>query len=499
MLPWRPAPRRPAVRHARSASQLLLCALLTMPAQAQSSRIFDAPPRAYAGPAAFVVSTESEPARTAFFDGYDAILVLDRAGALRAFERAVQLDPALQIAHAFILSLQGRSPANVPEIDRMWRLSRSSQTIEGLLFQSMRERHAARAFQANLALDAAARSAPDDPRLVSEFHLWLAAGNETRIGIARLLRDRDPANYRYQAYVATALTSPADAEEALRSSQEALRLGPDRPFAHYAAAEVQMREKRYADAIAHYDHALGIDPDYQQATWSRAQAHLYARSFADARRDLSNIADQDVFVPNRAIARRGAALTYLHEGDIDGARTAMEEVVSQLEGEGIWRTQLAEAHFALAMIAAVSGDSAGVDRHNEAQARYRNEGSGGLHGARAFSLGFAGQAVRARAELSQVERLIASGDYRPADAAMVNTRAIVLVSEGKLAEALDALGDADNEFALLIGYRTLRALGRNAEAQQRLERILDATDYGTAATSVAIARYLHSTSGRAGS
>lgn len=449
------------------------------------------PPGHFAPTTTFTLNTASSEAAAAFEEGYAAILELHWARAVREMRRAYELDPGFKLARAYEISLTGRSPVLADSIERLWGDYQGAGLVESMLLMSMRERHLGRTGPANLVLNTVARAVPTDWRLTAEFGLYYAAGSAPRRSVARTIRGHMGESYIGHAYTANAVVAPADSADGLRAMAEALRLGPDRPYAHYAAGELLTRLRRHDEAIRHYGHALDIDPTYYQARIGRAQALLYTRRFEEMRRDLARIADDATYVPTGALARRTVAFTYLHEGDMDRAVREMKAVVRQLEAERTWRTQLALAHRALALWAGARRDVEEVERQLAAAAEYRDEDFGPFHLYSTYAWALAGEAGRARAALETVEALEAAGTYSPGAVSLANARAWVALLEGRPDEALERVGTSTNHFALLIGYQALAALGRDTEARQRLEELDDANDFALDSFALAIARYLY--------
>jgi tetratricopeptide (TPR) repeat protein len=427
--------------------------------------------------AVFRVNTTSEPARLAFEQGYAAMLEQDYVTAATEFARAYQLDPRLGLARAFELNLRGRSPVIADTVDALAVRNGTANLIETLQFISIRERNAGQAGRANAVLAAAARSAYDDPRLLTEYHLWLAVGNATRVSIARSLRTANPSDYRAHAYVALAINAAADSADALTAMREALRLGPDRPLAHYAAGELLTRMGRLTEANTHYGHALQHNANYYLAQLGRADNTLLSLRPAEARRDYEVVVQRATFSPTAALARRVIAISYLYERNLDRALQEMTRVVREFEQEGGWRSQIGLGYRHLSIMAAMKKDVALVERSIAQAKSVQGEEAGlALYWA-AIAWAVAGQPARARQELNEYERVVASGAYVPGAGISEAARAMVLMAEGKPAEALTAAGTSGNHWTWIATYQALTALGRTTEAQARLRQLLDTTVY----------------------
>jgi tetratricopeptide (TPR) repeat protein len=433
----------------------------------------------------------TEAAQQAFFAGFDAYLEADWVRAANEFHRAAA-DTTLRVARAFELFLTRPAPppAIADSIMRLQSRNGGGLMIESLTFTQLRERVMANPQWSNI-LNAMARAVPEDNRLLADLHLRYGVGVANRVIGARMLRDRQPDSYRGHAFVALAISARADSAEAFTAMNEALRLGADKPFAHFAAGELLGRTGRTQEAIAHYTHALRLDSSFYFAAWSRGTAHLWLMHPAEARADFVLAGSRATHPPHRAGHRRAVALTYLYEGDLDRSMREMEQLARALEAEGNVPGQAALAHRALAFMAGAKKDVRAVERHIAAQKKLLNdEEEPGLNLYwDAMSWSMAERPDRAREALNAVDRLIASRDYSLAAGDRNAARAMVLVAERKYDEALAlANGTPINaHWARIVAYRVLTAQGRNDEAVQRLRTLFTATPWASDALALPVA------------
>lgn len=449
-------------------------------------------------PTSFAVSTTSDVARRAFDAGYDAYLEYDWVRAAREMHRAFTEDTTFRLAHAFELFLtQPVAPAALADsIARLQVRNGTPNLVEGLFFTQLRERAVGQPGNA-MIVSAMARSVPDENRILADWHERNGAGTADRVAGARLLRNREPQSYRAQAFVALALSPRTDSAEAFRAMEEALRLGGDKPFAHFAAADLLSRAGRNQEAIAHYTHAIELDSNYYAAAWFRGNVELWMRRAADARADFRLAASRAMYPPNKATMQRAIALSYLYEGDAARAERELAQVAKLLAAQGNVPDQVSVAHRGLAYVAAGRHDATAVAAHIAAQKPL--ERSAGIPGSTGFagldlywdalSWSTAGQPTRARQALDQLERMVASKDYVPGPAELNAVRAMVLVAEHKDDQALAlANGTPINpHWGAIVAYRVLTARGQNDEAAKRLREILDAGGYAVDALALPVA------------
>ncbi len=109
-------------------------------------------------------------------------------------------------------------------------------------------------------------------------------GRERYQAATARLRERKPA---YDAYdkgrAALADDRPADAA---RSAQQALRLLPAEANVHALLGDIDLQERRYADAVDHYDDAIARDDGFFYYHLQKGLAHRQLRQWEDSRAEL---------------------------------------------------------------------------------------------------------------------------------------------------------------------------------------------------------------------
>jgi predicted Zn-dependent protease len=109
-------------------------------------------------------------------------------------------------------------------------------------------------------------------------------GRERYLAATARLRERQPGYEAYDAgRAALADDRLADAE---RSAQEALRLLPDEAHVHALLGDIDAAERRWADAIRHYDDAIARNDDFFYYHLRKGLAHRELRQWEDSRAAL---------------------------------------------------------------------------------------------------------------------------------------------------------------------------------------------------------------------
>ncbi len=98
------------------------------------------------------------------------------------------------------------------------------------------------------------------------------------------MRQRKPA---YDAYDAGRAALADDrATDAERSAQEALRLLPAEAQVHALLGDIDLQERRYADAVRHYTDAIGRDDNFFYYHLQKGLAHRQLRQWEESRVEL---------------------------------------------------------------------------------------------------------------------------------------------------------------------------------------------------------------------
>lgn len=439
----------------------------------------------------------SEPvAEQAFDAGYAAWLDSDWVGATRHFERAKERDPQFPLARAFHAVLVGGSEA-ATEVQRAITMARGEELTQQLILLALKEDALGRDAAARHIIAAAARLAPGEDRLLADFHTRLQRDPETRIAAARELVERKPDSYQSHLFIvrAKSLTSEGgeaavqtDSSEAFEALERAMQLGPERPATHWAAGELKTALHRYEEALGHYRDAVALDDAYYQARLDAAQVALYTERYPDARRELEEALPHVLSVEHRGMIRRAHALTHMYEGNIERTQELLAESAAASESEKALH-EAALAHRQLAVVAGVKRDSAGVADHIEEQRRLGLEGDVTYNYWNALAWAFAGQPQLAWDRVEEHTREMERGDVPYWQFALDIITGATLTAEGRYEEALDAFEGEDNQFALLIGARSLRELGRHEEADERMRRVFESTGYRLTAFAIPLAHW----------
>lgn len=91
-------------------------------------------------------------------------------------------------------------------------------------------------------------------------------------------------------------------EDAIKDYSTIIKAMPNFDFAYYNRGRVKAKLRHYKEAVKDYDKAIGIDPDYFKAYSERGDAYFYLKEYDKAVRDYNNALGIDL---NNAHARSG--------------------------------------------------------------------------------------------------------------------------------------------------------------------------------------------------
>jgi tetratricopeptide (TPR) repeat protein len=122
----------------------------------------------------------------------------------------------------------------------------------------------------------------------------------------------------------TAYTSHRDYARAIEDHNEAIRLNPNNPTAHYNRGTVYYNKSDYDLAIRDYNEAIRLKPDYAFAYVGRGMTYAAKRDFDRAIQDYSEAIRLD---PNAESAYENRGVAHAFEGDHDRAIQDYNEAI----------------------------------------------------------------------------------------------------------------------------------------------------------------------------
>ncbi len=353
----------------RLAGAALLLATLALPAAAQQPT----PVVPTAGARPTYTSTSME-ARQALADGLDDLAYVHVARAARRFGQAVALDSSFGLARvlhaAFAPGLD--SAQRMAEATRGMGDAARASTRELLLATALREQIAERRGEAAKLFRAASDLYPDDA-----LFAMLASQNPggerapaATVEAFRAVTTRFPSYGAPYNGLAYALLNVGDTTAALEAARKQVELAPGQPNPLDSYAELLQAAGRLDSAARYYADAARADSGFTEAYVGMAELHQLRGRSADARAALATALRLAAGVEDSLRYMTYLAQNRVYANDLREAGRQLG-AVAQLAEQRRQIGAAAQAHGDLAVLAALSGDRAGISQHLDHLRRLR--------------------------------------------------------------------------------------------------------------------------------
>ena len=240
-----------------------------------ASAIACAGPRGEIGPG-WPVTTHSREARALFAQGLRQFDLLRMTAARQSFERAIALDPALAVAHAYHALAMNSTGDVEGELQKAVELGAKASPSERLVIEACRRWNRHDDPAAIAALNELVRVSPTSRQAWLELGIhhydeqeWEQAATALRRAI-EVNRTFTPA----WIFLARAEARWNRPEEARRAIEEALRLEPRAPLVHFADGETRLQAGDCRAASAAFTEAIALDPAFVPA-YERCERYAF--------------------------------------------------------------------------------------------------------------------------------------------------------------------------------------------------------------------------------
>ena len=267
-------------------------------------------------------------------------------------------------------------------------------------------------------------------------------------------------NYAAHNNLANALAVQGRSAEAIAQYQKALAIKPDFKWARYSLANVLAAQGRTAEAIAQYQKALEISPDFAEARYNLANVLAGQGRTAEA---IAQYQKAVVSAPNAAEAHNNLGTVLLGQGR---PVEAIEQYQKALEIS----PDFAEARYNLANALAAQGRIAEAIEQYQQALRIKPDYEE-VRNNLANALAAQGRSTEA---IAQYQKTL---EHNPNNAEAHNNLGTVLLGQGRSAEAIEQYQKAleirpDFAQARYNLGNVLAAQGRTAEAIEQYQQVL---------------------------
>ena len=279
----------------------------------------------------------------------------------------------------------------------------------------------------------------------------------------RAILATNPGCWRAHYLLGDNLTEQGRLEEAIAHYQKALEIQPDYAYAHNNLGNALRQRGQVREALAHYQKAVELQPDLVWANCNlgaiflqQGQADEAIAQFERALRIGSPVLKQPVF------AAAGRAQIHYLLGCALGRKGRAEEAMTRYREALAIQPELAEAHYQLAVLLLARDDVAEASRHFREATRLKPDWVEALN-----NLAWL-QATQPEARLRDGQAAVAMAARavaltRTNDARLLDTLGAALAEVGRFPEALDAARTA----ARLAQASGAAQLGQEIEAHRQ--------------------------------
>lgn len=267
------------------------------------------------------ITTASEEARAAYLQGRQLFDDLRFTDAHQYYLEAVQADPGFAMAHLRVANTSSTAQ------DFFAALRSAVETANSC---SDAEKMQIRAFEAGVngnpevqrsQLEALVNAYPRDERAHNAYAIFLFGQQEYESAIAEyqaatsINPDFAPP-YNQLGYALRTVGDYERAEDAFRTYTELI---PNQPNPYDSYAELLMKMGRYEESIANYERALDVDPNFVASYIGISNNQMFMSAMDEARETLAGLEEIARTDGERRQACTWAAVSYLHENDIEKA------------------------------------------------------------------------------------------------------------------------------------------------------------------------------------
>jgi len=284
------------------------------------------------------VTTSSKEALNFFLEGRDKLESgQNPAEAISLFEKAIQKDP--DFARAYLYRSQSGGGYNIFRQNLDKAVSLISKVSEGEKLEILYTQASAdgNGQKQKEYLDQLLKAFPADKRVHQTAAWYYSNINDYNNAIVHFNKAIELDSKYAQAYnglgiAQTVLNNYSEAEKALQSY---IKLKPDKPDPYDTYGFLLLKSGRYDESIAQYKKALERDPSYSYSLSGLGNNYIFKGDYGSARKYYQDCFDKASDIDWKINALYYKATSYLHEGMIERAVSAIDEARSLAEKENL--------------------------------------------------------------------------------------------------------------------------------------------------------------------
>ena len=467
-----------------------LAVLLALPAIAAAQR------GAGAARATMLEPTSSSTmAVTEFKAGWHDVTNLQPTTGIEHLRRSLEADPGLGIARVFsALNTPGLTRAQrLAELDRGVADAARASAPELLLASALRARFQGDIPGAQGMLRSASALVPQDPDVAYQLALLSTAlpgrGYTDAIGPMRALTTRFPDYAMPYNTLGYNLWRSGDHAGGMALVRTYLAKLPNEPNPHDSYAELLQWNGQLDEAVVEYRKARSLDPSFTAAAAGLAEAYVIMGKWDLARAALTDAMPQLPTPAAKLGFTRQVALVSLAEGNLKLAQANLGTFASDAKAADD-ANGVGNAHALMAITDALLGNGKAVKSHLALIAPDFNATGKAFLSGMAFAI--AKLNTEALSAAADVDKAVVGNPAPAAQRLAPEIRALVLINQGKGAQAVEEISRTDlvTPSTRAILALAQQAAGNTAVARSLRDEILGERQFATANLDYIIARRL---------
>lgn len=411
---------------------------------------------------------------------------VEQAKAIASLRHAVAIDPDFAMAHEFLTQISLDPGEQVSEQQKAFATRSHASSGERLAIEWYQDALDHKLMSAIVKMNDLLRQYPQDKWVVWMTTWWLMT--ETQYDRAIQIYERSaicdsPGLLNNMGYAYAGLRK-YDRAFALMENYTAVLPKDANPQDSYA--EILRMAGHFNQAIEHYQAALAINPEFYSSQFGIADTYSLMGDQARARKEYEIGFQKFPDLPelHRIQWKTREALTYVREGDYDGANAAFEGIVkyahsrrmSQVEADAYRQMAMYQPDPAHALHLLKKANRALAKGTNAAPSLINQEQAQILR-ARVESALKAGNDKIVHQSLARLQKLSASSNDKLIDVAYHGAAGAVAFAQGNYADAISHLEeDPDNPLSLHLLAAAYQHVGNRDEARNTSETLANLND-----------------------
>lgn len=281
------------------------------------------------------ITTSSKEALNFFMDGRDKYENIEVAAAASLFDRAIQKDPDFAMAYFYRANTGGGPNVNRQNIDKAVSLIGKVSEGEKLEIKYLKASADGNGQKQKEYLDQLLKSFPSDKRVHEIAGWYYYSMNDFTTALIHFTKSSELDNKYAPVYndIGMCQTASNNYPEAEKAFQTYIKLIPDKSNPYDSYALLLLKMGKYDESIAQYKKSLERDPTFSYSLSGLGDNCIFKGDYVLARKYYQECFDKASNIDWKFGALFSKATSFVHEGKIENAITAFDELYALAEKE----------------------------------------------------------------------------------------------------------------------------------------------------------------------